>query len=491
MEEESQEITVLEVIKDEMENIGIIGIPHMVRGDKLFLNIMWFIAFFASVGVTAYLITQNVIDYYGYDVTTKTRIFNTQKMDFPRVTICNFDPFITNSSISFLAEVIKTDKNYGESNTSLSELDLVNNYILYQSDFQPKALFAAKNANESIRAAFGYDNSTFILSCSFGGSYCKNRTDFETLNIYDYQFGNCVSFNVNKTKPIMQSKTAGKKYGLQLEILAGKADFFDSFSKGTGIKVFIHNQTSYYSDGEAIDVSVGTETNIELTRTNSESLKDPYSDCKIDSDSTTKDINSVYYKKLIDLSMTYRNIDCTNICYQNNLLDSCKCIDPYANYFDIFGNTTIPKFCYFGSDEEETPDYKCYLNLTSTGNLDDTCTALCPKECSRISYETTTSFSQYPSNSYEGNLLEKYEILGSFSNSLTEKILKLNIYFKAMNYRLTTESPSVTIASLFSNVGGSLGLLMGIPFLGLLEFVDFFVNISSRFYCQPNCFKRR
>ena len=160
--------------------------------------------------------------------------------------------------------------------------------------------------------------------------------------------------------------------------------------------MFVHNQTTFYSNGEAIDVSVGTETNIELTRTYSESLKNPYSDCEIDSGTTVKDVDSDYYSAFINLNKTYRNIDCFDICYQNMLLTNCKCIDPYANYYDLFGNATVSRFCYFGSDEESTPAYKCYLNLTSTGNLDDTCSASCPKECSGYSFQATTSFSQYP-----------------------------------------------------------------------------------------------
>ena len=477
MNENKEEKTLRSIIREDLEVTSAVGIPHMVRAENLGLKIMWYISYLIGMGFTVYLITQNIIDYYGYDVTTKSRILNARTMDFPRVTICNFDPFITNSSITFLANVIKTDPDYADYNVSLSDLELVNDYILYEADFQPKALFAAKNADSTIKAAFGYDYSTFIFSCSYGGSFCKNRTDFEYLSIYDYQFGNCVSINVNKTKPIMKSKTAGQKYGLQLEMLVGKADFYDSFNKGTGIKVFIHNQTTYYSDGEAIDVSVGTETNIELTRVYSENLKDPYSDCKIDSNTTPKDVNSEYYSAFIKQNMTYRNIDCSGLCYQNNLLKNCKCIDPFENYFDIFGNATVSRFCYFGSDEENTPDYKCYLNLTTAGDLDGVCSDLCPKECSKISFQSTTSFSQYPSNSYEGNLLDKYSVLNSFSKSLTEKILKLNIYYQDMSYQSVTESPAITLVGLISNIGGTLGLFLGIAILTLVEFVDMFIKM--------------
>ena len=93
-------------------------------------------------------------------------------MNFLTVKIHNFDPFITYSLITFLANVNKTYRDYADSTT---------------------------------RAAFGYDYNTLIFSCSYGGSLCKNRTDFETLNVYDHQFENFDSMNVNKIQMVKLS----------------------------------------------------------------------------------------------------------------------------------------------------------------------------------------------------------------------------------------------------------------------------------------------
>jgi hypothetical protein len=213
-ENEKIQDAVSEIIKEEMLLTSGVGIPNIFRNTNLFIRIPWIILWLASTGVTIYVMTQNVSDFLQYDVTTKTRSISQSSINFPTVTICNLDPFITTASFKFLANLIKnkyTDeqieyvKDFYENSTDEA---LVNGFITWPfDDLEPSALYAAFMSDDATKKSYGYNFSEFVLSCNYASKKCLNNTDF--LWNYNHKYGNCWSFNSNKTKPIFESKIPG------------------------------------------------------------------------------------------------------------------------------------------------------------------------------------------------------------------------------------------------------------------------------------------
>lgn len=106
---------------------------------------------------------------------------------------------------------------------------------------------------------------------------------------------------------------------------------------------------------------------------------------------------------------------------------------------------------------------------------------------------TEVFFSEYPTNwywksmeSYFENLkyneqspidLEKKRIHNNFlsASSIEEarrSFLWINFYYKDLNYKVVSESPLWSVNSLLSNLGGNLGLFVGISLLSLVEIVE-------------------
>jgi len=75
---------------------------------KLFYSQVWI----AGVVLTILLITYSIIDYYKYEVTINSRLVRESSMLYPKVTICNNDPFTTDASITFLANLFRTDSEF-------------------------------------------------------------------------------------------------------------------------------------------------------------------------------------------------------------------------------------------------------------------------------------------------------------------------------------------------------------------------------------------
>ena len=72
----------------------------------------------------------------------------------------------------------------------------------------------------------------------------------------------------------------------------------------------------------------------------------------------------------------------------------------------------------------------------------------------------TTSISDYPSKTYADVLLNKPELVAKFENKsaityemLKENIARVNVYYETTVYEQITESPSINIVSLLSNIG--------------------------------------
>ena len=119
---------------------------------------------------------------------------------------------------------------------------------------------------------------------------------------FDMKLGNCFTFNNDATLKVTQS---GKQNGLRLELRIEKRKDYASITSTYGARVFIYNHSTLYTDSQGLDVPVGKETNIALSKQVSKSLKKPFSDCVINQDD---DVNK---KKELDIFTlcVYTNLD--------------------------------------------------------------------------------------------------------------------------------------------------------------------------------------
>jgi len=280
--------------------------------------------------------------------------------------------------------------------------------------------------------------------------------------------------------------------GLQLEIFTGKSDEFDSFANSNGATIYIYNHTTVYSDSDSVDVSVGQETDINLSKTIISKLKKPYSECEVDHELSTNTKYSEFYYIFNKTNHTYRQDDCMTLCYQMTLVKKCNCFDFNVNFINLF---ELPPLKACGKHESE-----CIEKIFRQDGVNyyDTCRKMCPKECLSVDYKFEVSFSEYPSNTKLKRIIKKNQFLNK-NNDLKKMMLKVNIFFNKLSYQLVKESPSLNISTLFSNVGGTLGeykfnkinlclrlngskltgLFLGWSVLSIVEILELFLQILA------------
>lgn len=109
----------------------------------------------------------------------------------------------------------------------------------------------------------------------------------------------------------------------------------------------------------------------------------------------------------------------------------------------------------------------------------------CPLECQRVIYNQYTSFAHYPSEIYANSLMANPRIQSFYAqnlsrlthDSLKQNMLQMFVYYGDLGYEEYNEVETMTWVDLISNIGGTLGLFLGMSFLSFVELLDVILQI--------------
>lgn len=251
--------------------------------------------------------------------------------------------------------------------------------------------------------------------------------------------------------------------------------------------VLVHNQSdsTYYLDG-GMNVATGYETSLLITRAFSSRIESPYSDCiRDDSTYSLNFDNSVYNYMIKILNVTsYSQILCQKMCYQFELKKRCGCSDASL---PVLNNT---KTC----QNINSTCMKDIFSMFQLKNMDNLCSSYCPPECDTIRYTINNYIANYPTNAYAGLLAKQKNFLNKiasgvpsgpnpdFSNIFKNSLVRLTINYQDLEYTLIEEIPALDFQAYLANIGGQLGLFIGISILSLLEILELIIEIGYILY---------
>ena len=345
----------------------------------------------------------------------------------------------------------------------------------------------------SIKRKLGFDLDYMLYSCYFNDVRC-NSSDF--IWRYDYDLTNCYTFNSgydqngNKVK-IKTINEAGSDRSLKLELFLGDDVTQSQFIMNSGARIVVHNQTVYpLISSEGKDISTGFQTNIGIKSSFVSRLDAPYSDCVKKADSPDS-FKSFYYKAIFNIlnMTTYRKKICTRLCLQNYIKNICNCLDgslpniyqnnyTYCNSIDSLKCVTNARILYFNDE-------------AASSCLD------CPQECDSYQYAIFTSSSRYPTSYYlnytvyQKNFSSILPENSSLDTFIGKSFLIANIFYDDLDYKSVTEVPALSFELLVSNIGGNLGLFIGLSVLSLMEFVEYVFQVLLFFYDEKFSNRKR
>jgi hypothetical protein len=421
------------------------------------VQFIWLIILLGSTVGTFYFITKSILDYLNYEVVSQTNIVSEIPIDFPAVTFCDANVFSTTYSQHLLEDVANR--------IGIKDFDNQSDTLLYLSIFQ------ASNASisDEERKKFGFGLNQ-ISKCEFINDNCLNDLNW----IWLQEYGNCWQFNSgfnskNQKITFKQSPNNGKNFGLSVEIfpLYNQNKYITSYSNG--LLVFVHN-SSFTPRSTVVSLEPGKASNIEIQRTFIQKSPYPYSEC-IDLDSYSSDL----YDYIKSLGQSYRQEDCFSLCLQKTVISKCNC---FVTFYSNLNSTVEPCLTL----NQYSCLYKQYLSF----DLLDCKSKSCPLECETVNYDLTVTSQGFPSKTYYKRKLntESNQNLSLIylNESLTydlmrEYSLSFNVYYPYMRYTSLTESPKTSIADLFSQIGGGLGLFVSFSVFTLFEFIELFILV--------------
>ncbi|XP_060578294.1 amiloride-sensitive sodium channel subunit beta-like isoform X2 [Ruditapes philippinarum] len=311
------------------------------------------------------------------------------------------------------------------------------------------------------RAELGHNISDMLVSCTFNGRQCSANM-FRLHQTAEY--GNCWSIRSDK----FNVKNSGPSGGLSLVLYLEMSEYLKGVTTGYGVRMQIHEQETYpfpYQEGHFVPASMETDVGLRMVAIHRQDGK--YGDCD-----RGNSFNTNYEVK-------YSRRACQIFCEISKVIEICNCFGNGAEEFPGIKNSTM-RPCRSKSE------VLCMVDIQRQfENQVLSCT--CDNPCDEVHYLKATSQRQWPADEYAMVLLEgicerdkdvcvtmRKDI--NDQNKINNNFLKLNIYYEDLNYENITQVPEIEVQQFLSDVGGAIGLWIGLSILSLCELVQLFVE---------------
>ncbi|XP_039260984.2 bile acid-sensitive ion channel-like isoform X1 [Styela clava] len=396
------------------------GVQYWYTSKCRCLKVFWIFLVLGFVGVLSYQITLRIQTYFLYETSTDISEQFVSYLDFPAVTVCNFNRYFLNATTSELTGI------YAINQLSTSSA------LAFASENNDKRTHDALsnlgpdfNVTEySYRYGFSL-NSTVMPRCTFKTEHCS-ESDFTPIIT---SLGRCHTFNegnISRTQNI-----PGSGHGLSMIIDVQQYLYTEEPLAGideAGIKVQVHPP---YEEPDVetygVAVPVGQKAFIEVTRVDNGLMYEPWGRC----DPSKESLN--YFS-------TYTLNNCLNECYTNAVVDQCGC-RLHTQYWDTEHDecTTLQLF-------ECAAEHLVAVKQNYSAS-DCNCTI----PCTFTDYELTVAYATFPGYTTRNYLVETIRDVDE--EYIKENMVKLEVYFSRMSYRTFKQSKKVDESGLLSDVG--------------------------------------
>ena len=256
------------------------GFPKILNNQRLITKLFWSLALILSISYCILNIYKEIVKYFHYEYTTHLETIVEIPSLFPVITLCNINPLMTKAGENLVVDIFKKDYDIDLNQShSLSPLELIER--LDNANMKARLNAFLPEYGDWRRRLLGFSLEDTLIECFYNHQVCDHR-DF--IWSYSPDYGNCFQFNTGfdaegKRVPIEESFKPGSQNGLQLMFFLDESNNRFSSKWNTGLKVFVHHQSSKASKFEGINVKAATSTNIALSRKFESKLPIPYTRC--------------------------------------------------------------------------------------------------------------------------------------------------------------------------------------------------------------------
>ncbi|KAK6166856.1 hypothetical protein SNE40_023467 [Patella caerulea] len=245
-------------------------------------------------------------------------------------------------------------------------------------------------------------------------------------------------------------------------------EYIRGFTNGFGATLIISDSDAIPNIDNGIAVSSALETQVGLRLIHISRIGKPYGECTELSE----------FKK--KYNVTYERTTCQKFCEAKSVMDTCNCSSFFSEEVNLkLGKQrTIPGVCRTATELE------CLIGARKKFERGQT-ECQCGDPCTETIYEKFISSRAWPSDDYAKLLLDVLcEKTGTSActtlynqytaSQLAQNFIKLNIYYEDLNYQNITEKEDYEDVQFISDIGGTIGLWIGLSILSIFEVLQFF-----------------
>lgn len=399
------------------------GVVHIFIGKSRIRRAIWLLIVLACGSGCLYTCIDRIRYLASGPTATTISLHREQEIAFPAVTICNLNmlrfDYLDKLDLAKTVQAVLIDTEEGL-DACIHDLNNISKglpNITYQRFFEE-----GKHELES-----------FIIGCSYLGRNCS--IDSSTFVPILTRIGVCYTFNGGHgEQQILTTSGTGAKLGLRLLVNVSQHEYAASPNLDAGVKIAIHRQSEPPEpDDQGIAVPTGTNAFININQQN-----------VIDETGTSCN-TEVSGFKFLQHQFNYSAAACANDCFYTQIARACNCTlsDKYSPDSESFMSLPL---CYI-------KDMCCVLAQQTTA-----VSCHCLPSCNTTFYKLTSTF---PAKFFE---TEKLADEG-------HNLLAANIFYESLSINEQVTASSYDVVSLLSEIGGQLGLFMGISIISLVEFL--------------------
>uniref|UniRef100_A0A1I7X7R3 Amiloride-sensitive sodium channel n=1 Tax=Heterorhabditis bacteriophora TaxID=37862 RepID=A0A1I7X7R3_HETBA len=350
-----------------------------------------------------------------------------------------------------------------ENITNEEATDIVDEFTLDPSMVKDIIPFLIGGYPEDVRLSLSWTKEEMFLWAAYEDRKLNLEVDFVKFN--DKALGNCFTFNHENSSTIYKSRRLGHRGGLQV-MTKSISEEYVSWTVPSGIMVFVHDRhESVVSDSPRTNARGGFGTILSVKPSHYKRLGGRYGTCV----RNTADVKSYYFLG------SYTMDGCLRSCYQDSAQTMCGCMDPRYPMASTSINCPLAQRL-------------CLTEMSlSRGDPSTWEDCVCPLPCMNTQYSITWTESSLQNLIDFKDRCRESRRHDCLSEEEASQLTYISISLPVETYHLFVEQPSLELMKYLSNLGGLLGVLLGMNLYSFIEVVGMIYRVFSICIGEPFC----
>ena len=543
-------MTTNEIFQHFADNTTLHGAPRIIRSRSIYKRLFWLIVFVSATAMFSFQLAQLLHKYFSHEKRFNIEIRKDEAL-FPQVTVCNlrfFDLMTLRhlyGNVSFDGNRFKIDT--GVNNRFITSLTNFLENVIISANGTTSADNFLDDIDLSPRMLINFNYSTLVAGSTHQDDFFLNSVGTD-LNPIDYQMrllfdtisqSQCFTYQSSMNETHMYSArnlpswyaTIMDGHGMlptakeRQKALPFVDKLMGPSCEREGTEVYFSipgSELRLLNPERFIFVPPGHVATFYVNMRSTERLGLPYGRCT-DTYPFEPKPTGIYIQST-----------CYDACIQMKTIDSCACKSeelPYQGnskqnhvpYCSSLADVTHSKQLSLAALKTAFNEVKrrknCAVEVSTNRTVAKSCEFMCPLACVEFHYDIDMNMIQWPSRNgfvdqtaeammkqlMERNDTERFNLYRRYFNfeindsqpedlsqfdykELTKELSFISVQLKNLDLTVTSEVPEYTVYQLLSDIGGQLGLWIGMSVITVAEMIELFVNLIQIF--MSNCGNR-